>query len=256
MASWSALCAASLVVACPLLARALAAPARDFDVVRAASGGRGPRVALIGGNPGVARFYEKFARNLAASIDGDVAVVGLRGFLDGRRASLAWWFNAAAWCVGFERGCFSVDEQIEHARVCLADEAAACEREGRELVVVAHSIGGYFSLKALGAGRSTYACLVSPYLENNEGDAKFRGLRGAVCHPLAPVLVVAAAACAGLLGLLPKFVRRAALRAAGQTDGMDSVHENVAVESMCAFSTAFTMAARRAEPKLRVVISV
>ena len=59
--------------------------------------------------------------------------------------------------------------------------------------------------------------------------------------PLAPVLASALASVATLLGIVPRVVRRRLLRAAGATAGMDRVHEDVTVETMCGFGNVVTM---------------
>ena len=57
---------------------------KDFDVLRHTGGsGDGPRILFVGGNPGVARFYAAAAQELADATRGDVAVLGLRGFVGG-----------------------------------------------------------------------------------------------------------------------------------------------------------------------------
>ena len=117
-------------------------------------------------------------------------------------------------------------------------ERALAEGQGRRLVVVGHSIGGYFALKAR---RDVPVVCVTPYLENREDDPAFRKLRRLVTSPLAPVLASALASVATLLGVVPKVVRRRLLRAAGATAGMDHVHENVTAETMCGFGNVVTM---------------
>ena len=58
---------------------------------------------------------------------------------------------------------------------------------------------------------------------------------------LAPVLAFSLASFSTLLGIVPKVVRRRLLRAAGATAGMDRVHEDVTVETMCGFGNVVTM---------------
>ena len=114
---------------------------KDFDVLRHTGGSDGPRVLFVGGNPGVARFYAAAAQELADSIQGDVAVLGLRGFVDGRRVSRGWWGDATRWALNRPRGPFSVDEQIAHVATQIDGESALAESQGRRLVVVGHSAG-------------------------------------------------------------------------------------------------------------------
>jgi len=211
---------------------------KDFDVLRHTGGSDGPRVLFVGGNPGVARFYAAAAQELADATRGDVAVLGLRGFVDGRRVSRGWWGDATRWALSRPRGPFSVDEQIAHVATQIDGESALAESQGRRLVVVGHSIGGYFALKAQ---RDVPVICVTPYLENREADPAFVKLRRLVTSPLAPVLASALASVATLLGIVPKVVRRRLLRAAGATAGMDRVHEDVTTETMCGFGNVVTM---------------
>ena len=211
---------------------------KDFDVLRHTGGSDGPRVLFVGGNPGVARFYAAAAQELADATSGDVAVLGLRGFVDGRRVSRNWWGDATRWALNRPRGPFSVEEQIAHVADHIDGERALAEGQGRRLVVVGHSIGGYFALKAQ---RDVPVVCVTPYLENREADPAFRKLRRLVTSPLAPVLASALASVATVLGIVPRVVRRRILRAAGATAGMDSVHEDVTAETMCGFGNVVTM---------------
>ena len=240
---------------------------KDFDVLRRTGGSEGPRILFVGGNPGVARFYAAAAQELADATRGDVAVLGLRGFVDGRRVSRGWWGDATRWALSRPRGPFSVDEQIAHVATQIDGESALAESQGRRLVVVGHSagrcrnsrgtdrrfdtraidatlvdfttgIGGYFALKAQ---RDVPVICVTPYLENREADPAFVKLRRLVTSPLAPVLASALASVATLLGIVPKVVRRRLLRAAGATAGMDRVHEDVTAETMCGFGNVVTM---------------
>ena len=114
---------------------------KDFDVLRHTGGSDGPRVLFVGGNPGVARFYAAAAQELADATRGDVAVLGLRGFVDGRRVSRGWWGDATRWALSRPRGPFSVDEQIAHVATQIDGESALAESQGRRLVVVGHSAG-------------------------------------------------------------------------------------------------------------------
>ena len=212
---------------------------KDFDVLRHTGGsGEGPRILFVGGNPGVARFYAAAAQELADATRGDVAVLGLRGFVDGRRVSRGWWGDATRWALNRPRGPFSVDEQIAHVATQIDGESALAESQGRRLVVVGHSIGGYFALKAQ---RDVPVVCVTPYLENREADPAFRKLRRLVTSPLAPVLAFSLASLSTILGIVPRVVRRRLLRAAGATAGMDRVHEDVTAETMCGFGNVVTM---------------
>ena len=114
---------------------------KDFDVLRRTGGSDGPRILFVGGNPGVARFYAAAAQELADATRGDVAVLGLRGFVDGRRVSRGWWGDATRWALHRPRGPFSVAEQIAHVADHIDGERALAEGQGRQLVVVGHSIG-------------------------------------------------------------------------------------------------------------------
>ena len=105
-------------------------------------------------------------------------------------------------------------EQIAHVADHIDGERALAEGQGRRLVVVSHSIGGYFALKAQ---RDAPVICVTPYLENREDDPAFRKLRRLVTSPLAPVLASALASVATVLGVVPRVVRRRILRAAGAT---------------------------------------
>ena len=159
---------------------------KDFDVLRHTGGsGNGPRILFVGGNPGVARFYAAAAQELADATRGDVAVLGLRGFVDGRRVARGWWGDATRWALNRPRGPFSVEEQIAHVAGAIDGERALAKGQGRRLVVVGHSIGGYFALRAR---RDVPVVCVTPYLENREDDPAFRKLRRLVTSPLAPVL--------------------------------------------------------------------
>ena len=129
-------------------------------------------------------------------------------------------------------------EQIAHVAGAIDGERALAEGQGRRLVVVGHSIGGYFALRAR---RDVPVVCVTPYLENREDDPAFRKLRRLVTSPLAPVLAFSLASFSTLLGIVPKVVRRRLLRAAGATAGMDRVHEDVTVETMCGFGNVVTM---------------
>ena len=211
---------------------------KDFDVLRHTGGSDGPRVLFVGGNPGVARFYAAAAQELADATRGDVAVLGLRGFVDGRRVARGWWGDATRWALNRPRGPFSVKEQIAHVAGAIDGERALAEGQGRRLVVVGHSIGGYFALRAR---RDVPVVCVTPYLENREADPAFRKLRRLVTSPLAPVLAFSLASFSTLLGIVPKVVRRRLLRAAGATTGMDRVHEDVTAETMCGFGNVVTM---------------
>ena len=212
---------------------------KDFDVLRHTSGsGDGPRILFVGGNPGVARFYAAAAQELADATRGDVAVLGLRGFVDGRRVARHWWGDATRWALNRPRGPFSVAEQIAHVADHIDGERALAEGQGRRLVVVGHSIGGYFALKAQ---RDVPVVCVTPYLENREADPAFRKLRRMVTSPLAPVLAGTLASVATVLSIVPKVARRRLLRAAGATAGMDHVHEDVTAETMCGFGNVVTM---------------
>ena len=211
---------------------------KDFDVLRHTGGSDGPRVLFVGGNPGVARFYAAAAQELADATRGDVAVLGLRGFVDGRRVSRGWWGDATRWALNRPRGPFSVAEQIAHVADHIDGERALAEGQGRRLVVVGHSIGGYFALKAQ---RDVPVVCVTPYLENREADPAFRKLRRLVTSPLAPVLAFSLASLSTILGIVPRVVRRRLLRAAGATAGMDRVHEDVTAETMCGFGNVVTM---------------
>ena len=114
---------------------------KDFDVLRHTGGSDGPRVLFVGGNPGVARFYAAAAQELADATRGDVAVLGLRGFVDGRRVARGWWGDATRWALNRPRGPFSVEEQIKHVADHIDGERALAKGQGRSLVVVGHSIG-------------------------------------------------------------------------------------------------------------------
>ena len=178
---------------------------KDFDVLRRTGGSDGPRILFVGGNPGVARFYAAAAQELADATRGDVAVLGLRGFVDGRRVSRGWWGDATRWALNRPRGPFSVEEQIKHVADHIDGERALAEGQGRRLVVVGHSIGGYFALKAQ---RDVPVVCVTPYLENREADPAFRKLRRLVTSPLAPVLAFSLASFSTILGIVPKGLRR------------------------------------------------
>ena len=106
------------------------------------------------------------------------------------------------------------------------------------LVDFTTGIGGYFALKAQ---RDVPVVCVTPYLENREADPAFRKLRRLVTSPLAPVLAFSLASFSTILGIVPKVVRRRLFRAAGATAGMDRVHEDVTVETMCGFGNVVTM---------------
>ena len=115
---------------------------KDFDVLRHTSGsGEGPRILFVGGNPGVARFYAAAAQELADATRGDVTVLGLRGFVDGRRVSRGWWGDATRWALNRPRGPFSVEAQIAHVAGAIDGERALAEGQGLRLVVVGHSAG-------------------------------------------------------------------------------------------------------------------
>ena len=231
------------LVACGL---ALSRPTAtsDFELLRRSSGGGGPRVVFVGGNPGVARYYDAAAAALADQLDGDVAVLGLRGFFEGGGRPLRWWRDAWRWCRGRAEGCFSVDEQAASVTALVAAEAAACAASGRKLVVVGHSIGGYLALRALKAsGADGVSVCVQPYLENNYADPEFEALRKLLEKPWAPLALAAVASFATFLGVLPRAARRPVLRALGQTDGMDAAHEAMTCDAMCAFGNVFSMAA-------------
>jgi len=214
MATWIA--AFTALAALPIVANAYSARA-DFDILRHTGVSDGPRILFVPGNPGIPRFYAAVARELADATRGDVAVLGLRGFVDGRRrVSKRWWADATRWAANRPRGAFSVEEQIAHVAGAIDREVATAQKQGRRFVVVTHSIGGYFALKAR---RDVPVVCVTPYLENREEDPAFRKLRGLVTSPLAPVIACSVASFATLLGMVPKAVRRRLLRAAGATQG-------------------------------------
>jgi len=227
------------------VARALSST-RDYGRLKyGAPGARGPRILFVGGNPGVARFYGSAAAALADRVGGDVCVLGLRGFTDvGDRRPLSWCRDAVLWALGRPRGCFSVEAQIQHARNHIEAEAAACAEQKRDLVVVGHSIGGFFALKALeGAGVRAKTVCVSPYLENSPEDPDYQSVARIVQSPLAPLIAVAAGLAAAAVGLLPMGLRKRVLLATGETAGMDDGSERCTAEAMCAFANVFTMGA-------------
>ena len=231
MATWIA--AFTALAALPIVANAYSARA-DFDILRHTGGSDGPRILFVPGNPGIPRFYAAVAQELSDATRGDVAVLGLRGFVDGRRrVSKRWWADATRWALlNKPSGAFSVEAQIAHVARAIHHEHAAAKSQGRRFVVVAHSIGGFFALKAK---RDVPVICVTPYLENREEDPAFRKLRRLITSPVAPLLAFSVASVAALLGVFPKIVRRRLLRAAGATSGMDRVHEDVTAETMCGF---------------------
>ena len=241
-----ALCVPALAVGLAL--RRPATKGIDYEIVRrsAGRGAAGPRVVFVGGNPGIARYYDAAACLLAEELDADVAILGLRGFFEGRGRPWGWWMDAARWCGGRARGCFSVDAQIENAEALLKQEHARCLEEGRRLAVVGHSIGGYFMLHALArSGLSAEAATVAvqPYLQNDVSSDEFRSLRDLLERPWAPLSLIAAAAFAAALGALPRWFKRPVLRMLGQLEGMDRVHEDMTADCMVTFGNVFTMAA-------------
>lgn len=218
----------------------------DFDVLTVGSGSvKGPRVLFVGGNPGVARYYSMAGKALASKLDGDVTILGLRGFDEhgGLRAS-RWWRDALRWCGGVARGCFSVEAQIDNVATFVRREAALCDAERRSLVVVGHSIGGYFGFKAVErTGCDAITVGVSPYLQNDVTSDAFNALFALLHRWWAPPALAVVAAFASVLGWCPFFAQRRVLKALGQTSGMDDYHERLTCESMCAFGNVFTMAA-------------
>lgn len=182
----------------------------EYEVVRVERElGRGPRVFVVPGNPGVASFYETFASSLSERLDARaVDVVGYLGHTERDRPGRREWFT--------------LDEQKAHVRDYVDATLRASSDDGRECVVVGHSIGAHlalFTAKELGFDRIDGVVGLMPFLHVNRRSALQRAL-GVVTR-----LNFLAHAIGGALDGLKKavpFVRAALLRRT-VTKNMDAV---------------------------------
>ena len=121
---------------------------------------------VVPGNPGVASFYETFASSLSERLDARaVDVVGYLGHTERDRPGRREWFT--------------LDEQKAHVRDYVDATLRASSDDGRECVVVGHSIGAHlalFTAKELGFDRIDGVVGLMPFLHVNRRSALQRAL--------------------------------------------------------------------------------
>ena len=216
------------------VARARKANASTNDIGELANEGKGTKIYVIPGNPGCAKYYDAFARELFEAFDGtrDVDVVGYVGHAALASPSTA---NARMW--------FTLDEQHAHVEAYIARDRARREQEGGGKIcadcAVGHSIGARVALRAryaLGAENIDVVVGLMPFLHVNTKSAKQRAL--SFLTRLTLVVHVVGALMDALRVAAPR-VR--ALVVASVTRGMDAAARDI-TDSWLQWRTLINMA--------------
>ncbi|KAK9825444.1 hypothetical protein WJX81_000071 [Elliptochloris bilobata] len=198
-------------------------------------------VLLIPGNPGIAGYYIPFLRYLKRSLLPHRADVFTCSYIGHTRQGLA----------GQQSKLYTLEQQVKHKVALLSSHFL---RPGRPpLLIFAHSIGAYIALHAvqrleLAAASSQDAAsapslppilkvvALMPFLTVDPASRRQRFLRGLAAYPRC------LGAVAGMLGLLPRWLKRRLVAGYAGNLGEHAVDASVGLLDAGAAANAFYLA--------------